>query len=201
MFSSFEKLLFDHVWIAVLLWIGLFLSDYWLTLQGAKLREKIVHIIDWEGSYELTTNYQKDVNKGRFGFAAIFALWFYGLVIWILWAVAVSQKLPQLFSCVMGAFLLTEIPIHWRHAQNIFSFKSLQITGAATGEIHYSRWLGLRLSAISLLSFAVVFLVLFLMTESWFFPGGALMCFITGVQQWRKSSRLMRSSLATQGFK
>ena len=50
------------------------------------------------------------------------------------------------------------------------------------GRIEYPRWLSLRLSAVEILGFAVLFLVAFLISGSWFFIGGAISCLLTGVK-------------------
>ena len=48
-------------WPGLILWIVLYISDYYLTLYAARGFKEIGHI-QFEGSYELTPQYQKDID-------------------------------------------------------------------------------------------------------------------------------------------
>jgi hypothetical protein len=76
---------------------------------------------------------------------------------------------------------------------NITLFSIVRRGEGARGQVQYSRWLNLRLSATELLCFSALFLLLFLLGEGWFLLGGALGCGVTGARHWlwsRKAQRL-----------
>ena len=59
------------------------------------------------------------------------------------------------------------------------------------GRIEYSRRLTLRMSSVELLGFSGLFLLLFILTQSWFILGGTMSCLVTAV----KHLRLARASV------
>ena len=75
-----------------------------------------------------------------------------------------------------------------RHARDIALFRAARHGGAGLGgQLHYARWLSLRLSAIDLFSFAALFGLLAPATGSWLLAGGAFACAVTGGQHWRRA--------------
>ncbi len=56
----------EHFWAAPLLWGALYISDYRMTLICARLYQAGVHEkMTFEGSYEITPFYQKDIDTLR----------------------------------------------------------------------------------------------------------------------------------------
>jgi hypothetical protein len=185
----FEHFLYDHVWLAVLIWVALYTSDYYLTICGARLYQSIgkAHI-GHKGSYELTPMFQKDVDALRamsprhILFLVVYSVW-----LLMLWAGAKWLGTPQIFSFAIGCLFLIEIVVHIRHLENLHLYGLFKIPGAISGKIEYSRLLTLRRSAWSLFSFGILFLILALVSSPWFFLGGTLSCIGTGWSHWRSA--------------
>jgi hypothetical protein len=59
--ADVENLLAASPWTGVALWIILYISDYYLTLYSARGFHEIGHF-QFEGSLELTPQYQKDID-------------------------------------------------------------------------------------------------------------------------------------------
>jgi len=61
-----DRYLTETPWIALAIWVVLYVSDYYLTIWGATLRtEKAAALIDEGGSYELTPAFRADVDALR----------------------------------------------------------------------------------------------------------------------------------------
>jgi hypothetical protein len=60
---TLETLFVDNLWVCLLTWLVLYISDYYLTIWGAHLyRSGAQEHIVYEGSYELTPQFQKDID-------------------------------------------------------------------------------------------------------------------------------------------
>ncbi len=191
-----EKLLLDNVWLAVLAWCIIYISDYALTIYSATLyrRGANEHIV-LSGSYEITPYYQKDVDALRVVSSRfILALVLSSAFIAIEWLAMVQwTHLPQLFSFLIGVLFLLEFAVHVRHVRNIATFKLAVIPSAMQGTIAYSRPTSLNMSAVDIPSFGALYLMLWLFTGGWFLFGGVVACFVFAVRHWqyaRKAARL-----------
>jgi hypothetical protein len=174
------------------MWGIIYISDYYLTIYAAYLYQThLKKYIIFEGSFELTPYFQKDVNALRRVSPRFLALWFLSLVLlWLLWFLTVRLLgVPWVFSLVFGSLFLREVAIHLRHFRNLALSLLTRAGGGLNGRIEYSRWLILRLSATGLLSFAGFFLLTSLALGSWSFLGGAISCFYTGLQHWFMSGK------------
>jgi hypothetical protein len=60
-----------------------------------------------------------------------------------------------------------------------------------------SRWINLRISAVEILSFGGLYLLLAIALGSWCFLGGAFSCVLTGISHWRMSSVSFRITKET----
>lgn len=189
----FEILFLSNIWFVLSLWIVVYSSDYYLTLYCATLyHTHLKKYIVFEGSFELTPYFQQDVDtlrriSPRFIRALILSL----LLIGLLWLLTV-QLLPlsDLFSFATGGLLLREAAVHLRHGRNLALMRLTRTGGGLTGKVTYTRWLLLKLSALELWSLAGLFLLIALAWESWFFLGGGVFCFFTGLQHWRLASKV-----------
>ena len=85
----------------------------------------------------------------------------------------------------MGAYLLLEVSVHMRHIRNLAYFGRMKTSQGVRGKVEYASWLTLQISAVDLTAFAVLFLVVFLLTGRLFFAGGALGCAVTGFKHWQ----------------
>jgi hypothetical protein len=167
----------DSLWPGMFVWALLYISDYTLTIWCASLYQKYVRAtIAFDGSYELTPIFQRDVDalkaiSPRFVVALFSSLALLG-ILWML----VGRSFPLLYAFTLGAMLLVELTIHVRHVRNLSMFLDVAKGGVISGRIEYSRPAMLKMSAVELAAFAGVYCVIFLFTQSWFVLGGAASC-------------------------
>jgi len=168
----------DSVWPGLIGWTLLYVSDYALTVQGARLyrkyaQEKFVR----EGSYELTPYFQKDIDRLRaISPRFLFALAWGVLVLVFVWWMARRAGWEEVYVFVLGALVVSELAIHVRHVASLFTFHAARDDNAILGQIKYSRAFSLRMSSINMFAFAGMFAVVFAFTQSWFVLGGAARC-------------------------
>jgi len=170
----------------------IYLSDYYLTIYSAHLYQThLKNYIIFEGSFELTPYFQEDVNLLRRASPRFLALWILSLILlFLMWFLAVRiLGGPWIFSLIFGSLFLREVAVHMRHLRNLVLSLFTRAAGGLTGQIKYSRWLILKLSAVELFSFSGLFLVISLLLASWLFLGGAVSCLFTGWQHWLMSRK------------
>ncbi len=195
-----EQLFIDNVWLAILAWCVVYISDYALTIYTARLYRRGAHEhIAIAGSLELTPYYQQDVDALRLVSSRfILALVLYSAFIGIEWLAMVRWvRLPQLFSFLMGALILLELAVHSRHLRNVATFRLAAAPNAIQGTITYSRPFTLKMSAADVATCGALYLALMLLVGGWFFFGGALACFATGVRHWRWARKATRLAAGT----
>jgi hypothetical protein len=171
------------MWPGLFVWVALYTSDFLLTMEGARMyRAGVNSTIVFEGSYELTPYYQDDVDSLRLFSPRFLAALAIGVVlVGAIWQLSIGVlAYPPAFLIGFGGLVLLELTIHIRHLRNLFLFRAVLRGTNVTGRIEYARPLTLRLSAIELFSFSGLFVVLALMTQSWFVLGGAITCASTG---------------------
>jgi len=181
-------------WPGVVLWIILYISDYYLTIYSARGFRGIGHF-QFEGSYELTPQFQADVDAlKRISARHIALLVLCSILIVTLWWVIVRLlALPWLYNLYLGLFLLVEVAVHLRHLRNVFLIREIRRHGGVEGQISYRKWFSYRVSAFEFYSIGTLFLMVAVLSFSSFFLGGALVCFGTGL----KHSRLAKKAKAT----
>ena len=189
-------------WSGVILWMILYISDYYLTLYSASGFLEIGHF-QFEGSFELTPQYQKDIDALKpVSKRHVILLFMLSLVIFILWwAFAYKLGLPWLYELYLGMFLLIEVAVHLRHLRNVFLIREVRKGGGVDGQISYRKWFSYRVSAFELNLFGILFLIVALLTFSTFFFGGAIMCFGTGFKHNRMAKKAKSISSQTIGTK
>jgi len=179
------KLFLDHLWPVLTVWSLLYISDHTLTIWCAHLyrvtaREKIVY----EGSFELNPVFQREVDALRWvSFRFVLALAATNLLLAAVWLTE-AQSSNELYSFLLGAFILVQLGIHVRHTKNLFLFHAMRHADVVRGRIEYSRPLILRLSAVEFLSLAALYAVLFFFTRSWFVTGGVFACLLLAGKHW-----------------
>lgn len=185
----FESYLLTHLWLPALLWTILYTGDYYLTIWGARLYKSQKHI-QVEGSYELTPQYQKDIDSLRM-FSPRFVIWlFYGIgILLVVWYTV--GDLRHLYGAVVGALLIPEVAVHIRHVQNIVLYRRLcSPNPGVTGSITYSRSYSYSISALGFLCMAIFLLVAFLLTQSWILLGGFVSLLAHTEKHYRYARRL-----------
>jgi hypothetical protein len=181
-------------WPGVILWIILYTSDYYLTIYSARGFREVGHF-QFEGSFDLTPQYQKDVDALKpVSRLHIILLILYGLLIVLIWWF--TKRLfffPWTYLLYLGMFLLLEVAVHLRHLRNVSLIGEIRKGGGVEGEIKYRKWFSYRISASEFYRYAALFLIFALLVYSPFFLGGAIMCFGTGF----KHARLAKKSKMT----
>ena len=177
----------------VILWIILYISDYYMTIYSARGFKEIGHF-QFEGSFELTPQYQKDVDALKpISRRHIILLILYSLVIIGLWWLCLGLiGWSWAYLVYLGMFLLVEVAVHLRHFRNIFLIRQIRKGGGVDGQITYRKFFSYKVSAFDLYLFAGLFFIVAILTASPFFAGGAIMCLGTGV----KHSRLAKKAKA-----
>jgi hypothetical protein len=170
-------------WPGVVLWIILYTSDYYLTIYSARGLKEIGHF-QTEGSFELTPQYQKDIDALKpVSKLHVTLLFVYSLIVLALWWVFNDVFfLPWLYLLYLGMFLLLEAAVHIRHLRNVFIVREVKKNGGVDGQVTYRKWFSYKLSAAELYLFGVLFLMTAALTLSPFFLGGSVMCIGTGLK-------------------
>jgi hypothetical protein len=183
-------LLTDGPWLSIALWALLYVSDYAFTIACARMYYAGVRdILVFEGSFELTPFFQKDVDALRtisprfllallWGSAMLTLLWWLSRDFW-----------PAAYSFALGALVLVQVAVHVRHVRTFVLFRKTLAGHGVRGRVEYSRPLMLQLSALELACFAVVYLAGFLATWSPFLLGGVAGCLVNGGKHLRLAGK------------
>lgn len=186
-----EQWLVEHPWLPALLWAALYTSDYYLTLLGAKLRaSQSIYLID--GSYELTPEYQDDINNGR-RLSSTFVSWLLcGTIIMLApWATGFPDGMAFYYGLLVGAFLVPELAVHVRHMENVLFYRTLSgPDSGVSGSVTFSRKCIYARSATQLWAMSGFVLALSIITLSPILAGGAV-----GVARIAWSHRKLASEL------
>jgi hypothetical protein len=193
-----EDVFREHLWPGLVCWIVLYISDYALTVVSARVyRARAAAHIVFEGSYELTPQFQGDIDRLRIVSPRFVLMLFVtsSLLSLMWWLVHETSMSDAAYLVALGAMILTEAVVHLRHCRNLHMFSTGFASGGVRGRIEYSRPVMLRASAFELLEFSVFFAFLFLVTGNWLFAGGALACVSQGmkhrqwIRDWNESRR------------
>ena len=182
----------------MILWIVLYISDYYLTLKSAKGFLEIGHF-HFEGSFELTPQFQNDINKqAPVSKRHITYLVIYTLVILLIWWIfAKTLNAEWLYSVYLGALILMEVAVHMRHLRNLHMVKIIKSEGGVDGDITYQKKFSYRISAHEFLVIAGLFLIVAALTFSPFFLGGAIACLGINIRHNRHANRIIKSQQAS----
>ncbi len=189
-----ERFLYDYFLLPAALWVILYISDYYLTIYGARLYRDAAQYFSVDGSYELTPYYQSDVNALRL-ISPRFLLALFGSTFILLLVRGLSLGIPAIYAFVCGLLLLMESVIHFRHIRNIATYKQLKEGNAAVGKLAYARWFVYSISATDVFTFAIFCLIIALLFGSWFFVGGAVGCLRLAIGHLLKSREARKQSL------
>ena len=182
----------SNLWLALALWVGIYVADYALTLRGAHLYQQGAHTyLRFAGSYELNPLFERDVDRHRWVSRRFLAMLGATCVtIWFAWrGIQIKLFPPVAFTFWMGVLLLTEIPVLIRHARNLFTFTMLVQPSDVSGHISYPRWFSLQLSAVDFGLFALLFVCISTVDNPGFFLGGTLGCGLLALQDMQLAQR------------
>lgn len=176
-----ETWLATSPWYGVILWVILYIGDYSLTIRSARGFREIGHF-QFEGSFELTPQFQKDVDALQpVSKRHITLLVLISILIMLLWWLTQRAILfPRAYLLLLGMFLLMEVAIHFRHLRNLFLIGEVRKNGGVEGQIFYRKWFSYRISALEFYMFSALFLIIAVLNYSPFFLGGAIACFAVG---------------------
>jgi hypothetical protein len=178
----------ETLWLAPILWMIVYTSDYFLTIACARLykaQDKIV----FEGSFEINPLYQADVNALRLVSPRffVFLLASTGYLIIMRFLAGASGELMGFYEFVIGVMMLAEITVHLRHLRNWFLFK--KAIALVQGHIEYPRGIMLRGSAFEFAVFGVVYAIFFALSSYLFFLGGVLACGALSINNYRLAKK------------
>ena len=168
------NLFLHNAWLAIGLWAILYVMDYVFTLKAARMYQEGAnkHFI-FPGGIELNPYFKEDIARlRRFSFRFFLVMFFVGGLLLI----AHSVDIPEFFAFVWGTSVWMQIANHFRHIRNLMVFHYARTSNGVSGQIQYQPWLSLRLSALDMFSFVILFLILFLFWGSFFILGGAIGC-------------------------
>ena len=183
------------LWPGLILWMLLYISDYYLTLYTARGFKEIGHI-QFEGSFELTPEYQKDIDAlNPVSKRHLIALALSSLILALIWWLTrLNFYLELAYPLFLGMFLLLEVGIHLRHFRNIGLIREVRKHGGIEGQITYKKWFSYRISANDLYIVSALFLFITLLTFNQFFLGGAITCLATGIRHSRLAEKARKMS-------
>lgn len=181
--------LIDHFWPGMLAWSLLYISDYALTIACARLYRGQETVI-CEGSYEITPFFQGDIDSLRVVSPRfVFMLFLSVGALGFLWFLN-RESSPELYQFALGALIGVQLAIHMRHLRNLVLFRTIKQPSLVRGRIEYSRMAMLRASSWECFAFSGFFLMLFVLTQSWFMVGSTLGCFSLGLKHRRLTSKV-----------
>jgi hypothetical protein len=189
-----EQFLYDYFLLPAAFWVILYISDYYLTIYGARLYKDASQYFSVEGSYELTPYYQQDIDALRL-LSPRFLIALFASTLLLLMVRGLSFGIPAIYAFVCGVLMLMEAAIHFRHIRNIATYKQLKAGNAATGKLAYTRWFVYSVSATDIFAFSVFCLIIALLLGSWFFVGGAVGCLRLAIGHLLKSREARKQSL------
>ena len=188
-------------WPAVMAWAVLYVSDFLMTLTCARLYHKRGSAkVAFEGSFELNPVFQRDIDSLRY-----FSPRFLGLLLLtsslvaLLWVLEAST-MPEVYAFFIGAMISIELAIHVRHLTNLYLYGWIIGSDEVRGRLEYARPAILKISAVQILAFSVLFIVLFAFVASPFLAGGAASCALLSGKHWalaRKATAAKNASHAT----
>jgi hypothetical protein len=183
------RMLMDLWWLGPLAWAFLYVSDYALTIACARLylgQDRIA----FEGSYEITPVFQRDVNALR-RISPRFLAILVASTAYLAWLSLATERWdfrgPYRFT--LGGLLLTELMVHMRHLRNWFLFRWALGVNGVRGRLEYPRGVLLRTSALEVFLFTLLYGFLCLVTGDVFVLGGALACAVLAGNHYRLARR------------
>ncbi len=177
-----ESWLLGSPYPGIVLWLILYVSDYYTTLAIVRAFRKI-EAIKFENGMELTPQFRKDVEgQARVSGRHIAFLILTSLAIPLFWYLSVwILGWTWLYSFLLGFFILMEVVVHLRHFRNWYTARVYLRERGLSGNITYSERFSYLASAFEFYLFAILFVLFFLLTFNPFFLGGTVSCLRMGL--------------------
>jgi hypothetical protein len=184
-----ETLLANHPWTAGLAWAIAYLLDWTLTIAGRRSYERLGGRFLGFEQYELNPILQKSVERQRFLSPRFVILWvvssaIVGLYVW--WTV--SWGFLDIAVAVVGAVVLLQAVILFRHVRGLLTFGLLRSSDGAEGFIRYREWFSQRTATHETMLFGCLLLALAAVESSVFLLGGAVANFALGLRTLLRSN-------------
>jgi hypothetical protein len=189
---------FNSLWPGLVVWLVLYISDYTLTIVCARqYRSGVSEKLVFEGSYELTPYFQRDIDSLRAISPRFVVAWVVsGLLLAWVWFLSL-QSAREFYTFLLGSMILIELTIHVRHLRNFSLFRGFSDPTCVRGRIEYSRPFILKNSSREMFVFSCLYVALFAFTQSWFVLGGATACFSTAIKHHRLARAASSKALPT----
>ncbi len=177
-----EGLLLDNPWIPLLLCVAVMTADYVLDVYELRAYHAYVkRTIVFERIYQLPEPVSREASTRWLVVKLGAILLLLVIAVPVLWDALVLQTPHRdAFAFLLGGFLLAAAASLIRHGRTWTLFRHVRSGDSITGHITYGLRFILAEHWAELLGFAVLFALIFIMTGSWFFLGGAFTCFISG---------------------
>ncbi|MCJ7824575.1 MAG: hypothetical protein MUP44_06715 [Anaerolineales bacterium] len=175
----------------LIFWVGIYSLDNALTIWTVQaLRQHpFAGTITFEGSLELNPIFEAEVEQTRrFGprfRLMLIASSIYLALVWYFSNFVLGSD--GLSSFDFGALFLLEAAVIIRHLQNVAIVRAANDGFSLQGTLHTPRPVSLRMSAAYFFGFASLFLVLGILTRSWFILGGFFACVIQSFRNSRQA--------------
>lgn len=173
-------LLARSFWLGPALCLATRFSDRLMTVHNARLYKAQTQIAV-DGSFEINPRSQADIDALRIFSVRFVPMLFAPAVCAVIFRLAEQwdADFSAVYLGVLGMFLLKQLAIHIGHARTWYLFKvSLPFM---CGSLETPRGVELRASAFKFLNFAVLFLAIYGVTDSFFVLGGACGCTVMAV--------------------
>jgi hypothetical protein len=178
-----ENLLISNVWFAVTLGALVFAAGYGLALYEVYLYHAgAKNLLVFEGRYDLEPDLLARIARRRWvNVRLAAAVVILSTAIFAVWQVCIEQyHRPDVFLFLIGGLVLLEAAADLRRFRNIVLFQQARRADGLQGKIEYSKRLSYTLPYVETLSFAALYALIFLVSSSWFFLGGAITCIVAG---------------------
>lgn len=188
-----ETYLITHPIAIASLWFVLYTCDYYLTLWGSKLF-RAQRFILYEGSYEMTPEYQDDIDSMR-KLSPHFVVW-----LLIGTAVLLAPLLPcpdviivqTLYAILIGAMIVPEFVALTKHTENIIFWRILgSKSPGVTGSVCYSHAISYRRSALNTSCVGLVLLMAAALGDSFILLGGGLLMLVMSFTHYQLARQMM----------
>ncbi len=177
-----ERLLLDSPWLSMVLGVSVFALEHYMAVFEAYLYQSgLKDYVVYDGLYRLTPEYQAVIARRRVisgRLLAILSVLAAGIyVAW--WGLTQQLDRPDVFLLLVGGLLLNELAEISRQYRQIMFFREVRRRGGLQGRSQLTRQLGVMRHVFDLYAFVMLYLVLFMLTGSWFLLGGAVACFVS----------------------
>ena len=169
------------------------MSDYFITLKISSLYHAgVKDVIELEGGIELNPKWQKDIyNLKKVNVRFLLILLFLNILLYIVWLSTAKISSTFFFETLLGMIILSEAFIHTRHFHSLIKSKAILVKEGIEGKIRYKRPIMHRMAALDALTFAGLYLLLYILVGRFFFLGGAATCLslYTTQKKWLKKNQ------------